>query len=106
MTAISLVWRTLNPNWLVSADAGPLLGFATLSGQGFAENQQQNSLEFGLDAGLRAGRRWRRFTLWADLRGESWLQRQRAVVTGAAAPLALAPWDLAATLGLSVSLFP
>jgi hypothetical protein len=105
MAAVSLVWRTLNPLWLVSADIGPLLGFATLSGQGFAVNQQQSSFEFGLEAGLRAGRRWRRFTLWVDLRGETWRQRQRAVVTGAA-PLALAPWDLAATLGLSVSLFP
>ena len=105
MAMVSLVWRTLNPNWLVSADIGPLLGFATLSGQDFAVNQQQNSFEFGLDAGLRAGRRWRRFTLWVDLRGESWRQRQRAVVTGTA-PLALDPWDLAATLGLSVSFFP
>jgi hypothetical protein len=105
MATLSLVWRTLNPSWLVSADIGPLLGFATLSGQGFAVNQQENSFEFGLEAGLRAGRRWRRFTLWVDLRGESWRQQQRAVVTGAA-PLALAPWDLAATLGLSVSLFP
>jgi hypothetical protein len=105
MATISLVWRTLNPNWLVSADIGPLLGFATLSGQDFAVNQQQNSFEYGLDAGLRAGRRWRRFTPWVDLRAEAWRQQQRAVVTGAA-PLALAPWDLAATLGLSVSLFP
>jgi len=105
MATVSLVWRTLNPLWLASADIGPLLGFATLSGQDFAVNQQQNSFEFGLEAGLRAGRRWRRFTLWVDLRGDTWRQRQRAVVTGAA-PLALAPWDLAATLGLSVSLLP
>ena len=106
MGTVLLVWRTLNPNWLVSADAGPLLGFATLSGQGFAQNQQQNSFEFGLDAGLRAGRRWRRFTLWVDLRGESWLERQRAMVTGSATTMTLSPWDLAVTLGLSVSLFP
>jgi hypothetical protein len=105
MVTASLVWRTLNPSWLVSADIGPLLGVATLSGQGFAVNQQQNSFEYGLEAGLRAGRRGRRFTLWVDFRGDTWRQRQRAVVTGAA-PLALAPWDLAATLGLSVSLFP
>ena len=105
MATVSLVWRTLNPLWLVSADIGPLLGFATLSGQGFAVNQQQSSFEYGLEAGLRAGRRWRRFTLWVDLRGEAWRQQQRAVVTGAA-PLTLEPWDLAATLGLSVSLFP
>lgn len=103
---VSLVWRNLNPNWLVSADAGPLLGFATLSGQGFAQNQQQNSFELGLDAGLRAGRRWRRFTLWVDLRGESWLERQRATVTGSTTTMTIPPWDLAATLGLSVSLFP
>lgn len=105
MATVSLVCRTLNPDWLLSADAGPLLGFATLSGQGFDVNQQQNSLEFGLDAGLRAGLRWRRFTLWADLRGESWLQRQRARVTGGDA-IAMARWDLAATLGLSASLYP
>jgi len=106
MATISLVLRTLNPDWLLSADAGPLLGFATLSGQGFDVNQQQNSLEFGLDAGLRAGLRWRRFTLWADLRGESWLQRQRARVTGGDGAMALGRWDLAATLGLSASLYP
>jgi hypothetical protein len=106
MATLSLVWRTPNPNWLVSADAGPLLGFATLSGHDFAVNQEQNSFELGLDVGLRAGRRWRRFTLWADLRGEAWLQRQRAVVTGSTANLALTPWDVAATLGLSVGLFP
>ena len=106
MAAVSLVWRTLNPLWLVSADIGAVLGFATLSGQDFAVNQQQNSFEYGLEAGLRAGRRWRRFTLWVDLRGEAWRRQQRAVVSGGTAPLALDPWDLAATLGLSVSLFP
>jgi hypothetical protein len=106
MATVSLVLRTLNPDWLLSADAAPLLGFATLSGQGFDVNQQQNSLEFGLDAGLRAGLRWRRFILWADLRGESWLQRQRARVTGSDGAMALARWDLAATLGLSASLYP
>ena len=106
MTTISLGWRTLDSDWLVSADAGPLLGVATLSGQDFPRNQQRNSFEYGLDAGLRAGRRWRRFTLWADLRGQSWLQHQRAKVTGATTTMTLSPWDLAATLGLSVSLFP
>ena len=106
MAAVSLVWRTLNPLWLVSADIGAVLGFATLSGQDFAVNQQQNSFEYGLEAGLRAGRRWRRFTLWVDLRGEAWRRQQRAMVSGGTAPLALDPWDLAATLGLSVSLFP
>jgi len=106
MATVSLVWRTLNPSWLVSADIGPLLGFATLSGQGFAVNQEQSSFEYGLEAGLRAGRRWRRFTLWVDLRGEAWRRQQRAMVSGGTAPLALDPWDLAATLGLSVSLFP
>jgi hypothetical protein len=106
MAAVSLVWRTLNPLWLVSADIGAVLGFATLSGQDFAVNQQQNSFEYGLEAGLRAGRRWRRFTLWVDLRGEAWRRQQRAVVSGGTAPLALDPWDLAATLGLSVSRFP
>ena len=106
MATISLVWRTLNPTWLVSVDAGPALGFATLSGQGFDRDQQQNSLEFGLDAGLRGGWRWRRFTLWADLRGEAWLQRQRARLTGGDGATALARWDLAATLGLSASLYP
>ena len=106
MGAASLVWRTLSPNWQLSADLGPLLGLATVSGQDFAINRQQDSFEFGLEAGLRAGRRWRRFTLWADLRGESWLQHQRAVVTNSTAALELSPWDLAATLGLSASLFP
>jgi hypothetical protein len=104
--AISLVWRMLYPNWLLSADVGPLLGVATLSGQGFAENQQQNSFELGLDAGLRAGRRWRRFTLWVDLRGDSWLQHQRAMVTGSTKSMTLSSWDLAATLGLSLAVFP
>jgi hypothetical protein len=106
MASLSLVWRTLNPNWLLSADIGPVLGFATLSGQGFAVNQQDNSFEVGLDAGLRAGKRLRRYTMWADLRGEFWRQRQRATVTGSAATMALAPWDLVATLGLSVAIFP
>ena len=104
--ALSLVWRTLDPDWLLSADAGPLLGLATISGQNFPENQRQNSFEFGLDAGLRMGRRWQRFTLWADLRGSYWLLHQRAVVTGSAENLVLAPWDLAITLGLSISLTP
>jgi hypothetical protein len=106
MASISLVWRTLNPKWLLSSDIGPLLGFATLSGQGFAVNRQDNSFELGLDAGLRAGRRLRRFTMWADLRGDAWRQSQRATVTGSTATLALAPWDLVATLGLSVAIFP
>ena len=106
MATVSLGWRMLDPDWLVSADAGPLLGFATISGQGFVVDQEKNSLELGLDAGLRAGRRWRRFTLWADLRGESWLQHQRAKVTGSTTTMTLPPWDLAATLGVSVSIYP
>jgi len=90
MATVSLGWRMLDPDWLVSADAGPLLGFATISGQGFVWIRKRTpwSSAWTLDC-VRAGVGGA--SPVADLRGESWLQHQRAKVTGSTTTMTASP---------------
>jgi hypothetical protein len=80
-------------------------GWATLTGSGFFPNRQQRSFEYGVAAGLRAGRSFGRFALWAEWRTHLWAQRQRATVTGADSGAELSQLDTAVSLGLSLMLF-
>jgi hypothetical protein len=98
-------WRVLDPAWLLALDAGPVAGWATLAGSGFSTNSQSHSFEYGVVAGLRAGRSFGRFALWAEWRTHLWAQRQRATVTGADSGAELSQLDTAVSLGLSLMLF-
>lgn len=104
---LGLGWRSLAPKLVFSVDALALLGWATLEGRGFGgENRQQQSFEYGVSAGVRVGRQWRRWQLWADLRPRVWLQRQRAVIANTHDSTALPVVDLLVCVGASSVLFP
>jgi hypothetical protein len=105
--AAGLVWRSLAPAWRLSLDAGPVLGWSTVSGSGFpAANQQQRVFEYGATAGLRVGRAWGRWTLWAETRAILWLQDEQAKVKGSDQAGDIPSVDATASLGMSLALFP
>lgn len=103
----SVLWRVLDPSWLFLFDAGPVAGWATLAGRGFSPSRQQRSFEYGVTAGLRAGRSFGRWNVWAEWRTNLWGQGQRAKLTGASSSSSadLSQVDTAVGLGLSVMLF-
>lgn len=109
--AAGLLWRTLGPAWRFSLDAGPVLGWATLSGTDLTINQQQRVFEYGGTAGARLGRTWGRWTVWAEARATLWLPNKQATVTnpppeGTVASKDVPPVDAMVGLGLSLALFP
>ena len=104
--ALGVGWRVLDPAWLFSLDAGPVAGWATLAGRGFdVANRTQRSFEYGVEAGVRAGRILGRFTPWVEWRTNLWAGVQRATLTGAASAAELPRVDTTVGLGLSVALF-
>jgi hypothetical protein len=103
---LGLGWRSLAPKLAFSVDAKALVGWATLVGRGFGENRQQQSFEYGASAGVRVGRQWRRWQVWADLRPMVWLQRQRAILANAHDSTELPALDLMMCVGASSVLFP
>ncbi len=105
--ALGVCWRALDPSWLLSLDAGPTAGWATLAGSGFEPNRKPYSFEYGVVAGLRAGRNFGRWTVWAEWRTNLWAQVQRATATGdsSGAGAELPRVDTAVALGLSAMLF-
>jgi hypothetical protein len=103
--ALGVCWHMLDPFWLLSIDAGPVAGWATLAGSGFSPNDQNSSFDYGFAAGLRAGRSFGRWTLWAEWRTNLWAQVQRATVTGADFARELPQLDAAVSLGLSAMFF-
>ena len=99
-------WRLLDPAWLLSLDAGPAAGWATLVGNGFSPNHQQRSFEYGVEAGLRAGLKLGRWVAWAEWRTRMWANVQRATLDGDSTSAAeLHQVDTAVSLGLSAALF-
>jgi hypothetical protein len=103
--ALGVLWRTFG-SWPFSLDAGPVLGWVTLSGTGFSPSRQQRAFEYGAAAGLRMGRSWGRWTLWAEARATVWLLEEKATANSGAESKDLPPVDATASLGLSLALFP
>jgi hypothetical protein len=102
--AVSLMIRSRHPAWLLAADMGPMVGWASMAGNHYTIDRQRRSFEYGATAGLRAGRTLGRVALWAELRAQVWGRGQQARVGGAGnADLPLA--DIAACLGVSVRIF-
>jgi hypothetical protein len=102
---LGVCWHVLDPSWLLSLDAGPTAGWATLVGSGFSADRQQRSFEYGVAAGLRAGRSFGRLAVWAEWRTNLWAQAQRATLTGDPAGADLPQVDTAVGLGISALLF-
>jgi hypothetical protein len=84
-------------------DAGPILGWATLAGQGYADNRTQSSLEYGAGGGLRVERVLGRFALWLEGRTTVWSERQKATLTGSPQSEGLPIADVMLSAGGSVS---
>jgi hypothetical protein len=105
-----LLWRLLATSWLLSLDAGPVAGWATLAGQGYTPDRKQTTFEYGIAGGVRAGRRLGRWSVWAEWRMNLWAQGQRARLTSAEGPVDsvsedLSQVDMTVILGMSVLLF-
>lgn len=105
---LGMGWRRLGAKVAVSVDAGPTLGWARLAGRGYANgNETHDSFEYGLSGGLRLGRPWRRWQLWAEVRPRWWLKGQRARVGNRPSSSAEVPaLELMAYVGASVVAFP
>jgi hypothetical protein len=108
--AAGLIWHSLDPRWRFSFDAGPVMGWATLSGVGFSPSRQQRVFEYGGAAAVRLGRTWGRWTVWAETRATLWLQDERATVKDPGSGQVVQGRDLSsidatASLGLSLALF-
>jgi hypothetical protein len=103
--SLGVCWLLREPRWLFSFDMGPVAGWATLAGSGFTLDRQQRSFEYGVAAGLRAGRSFGRFAVWAEWRTNLCAQAQRATVTGDPSGADLPQVDTAVGLGFSVMLY-
>lgn len=91
--------------WAITLDAAAAAALATLTGEGFFENRRPSYLELGLDAGLRVGRRLGpTLTLYAEVRGRAWAQRQRAVIDGVPGSSELPRVDLTGGIGATFAL--
>lgn len=101
-----LMFRSLGSAWGGSADLDALLGWATLGGHGYSSNYQQRSFEYGASAGFRVRRSFGRFCVWAEGRTNLWAKNQRASLAYSGERAELRNWDVLASLGVSVTLFP
>jgi len=104
--ALGLVLRLPHPHWLLAVEAGPLAGWVTLAGQGFAPGRQKRAFDYGGTGGIRVGRRFGRWSVWAEGRMALWAEGHRATLTGSTAVRDLPLVDATANLGVSLSLFP
>jgi hypothetical protein len=104
---LGLGWRSLGGKLIFSADAGATVGWATLASRGYATGSRvQESFEYGLAAGLRLGRQWGRWQLWAEARPRWWIQGQRLRVTNSRLTADVSALDLVLCVGASVAAFP
>jgi len=102
--AAGVGWRALDPFWLLALDAGPVAGWATLTGSGYAADRRQHPFEYGVAAGVRVGRKFGPLALWSEWRSEVWAKGQRATLSPTSANAALPRLDTAVSLGMSVVL--
>jgi hypothetical protein len=106
MAEVGLLLQGSVGSWFGSVDVGPTIGWVTVEGVGFDPNQQSHSLEYGVVGALRAGRRFGRWFLWAEARGNAWLRGQRALLTNSATIRAdLPPGDLSVGAGTGFVFF-
>lgn len=106
MVEAGLVLQGAQGAWVGSVDVGPTVGWVTLQGVGFDDNQDSQSMEYGVQGGIRAGRRLGRWVLWAEARGNAWLRGQRALLTNSAsAQVEIPRTDVSVGVGTSFLFF-
>lgn len=101
---LGLTWRLLNPRWLFSLDAGPLVGWVTLAGQGYSPSRKTRYFEYGGATGARLGRKLGRWAVWAEGRLTMWVKGYRATVRGSDESRDLPLFDATVSLGVSMAL--
>ena len=105
LASLGLGWQSpgaaSGSSWQGSADAGVLLGWLTASGGGFAPDSRQDTFEYGVGAGLRAGRKFGAWALWLECRTNFWAEQQRAVLSDSPSNAVLPRLDILVTLGAS-----
>lgn len=103
---LGMLLRTQHPKWPLSIDAGLVLGWATVAGDGFDPNRQQRSFEYGASTAVRLARTLGRWSAWTEVRLYAWALGQRASVAGdQATSIDLPRIDATASLGISAALF-
>lgn len=100
-TTVSLLGRFVARRLVLSADGGASVAYTRASGRDYQENQSDESVTYGIVAGVRAGMAWGRIRLWTDGRLFKWLYGQTVAVEGVASTVALPSWDLQWTIGAS-----
>jgi hypothetical protein len=79
--SLGLAWQGLSQYWILALDLGPVAGWASLSGRGFASARGARSFEYGATTGLRSGRRLGRWAIWLEVRPTVWATSKQARVT-------------------------
>lgn len=105
MVAAGLVMHGALGAWVGSLDLGPSIGWVTVQGVGFKDNQESQSLEYGVAGGVRGGRRLGRWTLWAEARSNAWLRGQRALLTDPNTRAEMPRLDVSASVGTTFLFF-
>lgn len=105
MMALGLVLHGSAGAWVGSLDLGPTFGWVTVKGSGFRENQESQSLEYGVVGGVRGGLRWGRWTLWIEGRANGWLRGQRALQTYPDSKATMRKADVSASAGTAFLFF-
>lgn len=106
MMALGLVLHGSAGAWVGSLDLGPALGWVTVKGNGFQDNQESQSLEYGVAGGVRGGLRLGRWTLWVEGRGHGWLRGQRALLSNSESKAAeMRKADVSASAGTTFLFF-
>ena len=91
--------------WVGSLDAGVAVGWTGLQGNGYEESQQKSSFTYGVVGGVRGGRRFGRWTVWAEARTIGWLRGQRALLTNAPGDAEPPRGDVSASAGTTFQFF-
>jgi hypothetical protein len=103
--ALGLGWQSRGAvggsYWQLSADADLLLGWLSAQGDGFFQNQGEDTFEYGAGAGLRLERKRGAWAFWLEGRTDFWGRRQRAVLSNSTSTEFLPRYDLLLTLGVS-----
>jgi hypothetical protein len=102
---VGVLWRTLDPVWPLSFDAGLTLGWATLEGRGFSRDSQRRSFEPGASAAMRLGRNLGGWSAWAEARAYAWATAQHASLANDSEGVDLPRADVTVSLGISTPFF-
>ena len=96
---VGLGWRSLGPRWSFAADAGPVLGWATVAGQGFTPSRGKSVFEYGVGGGIRAQRSLGAWAIWVEWQTTGWVENQQAVLSGSSNRVDLPGFDMMISLG-------